>query len=97
MIIVKIKQTDRQITASFEGHAGYERAGKDIVCAGVSALFFALIYGVRKLAPESLTVEGTAITIINPSKEVKGAFTAILEGLRAIGEDYESYLSIRSE
>ena len=53
MIQVNITKSDNQITAVFHGHAGHDKIGKDIVCAGVSALFYALVLGVNKIAPEN--------------------------------------------
>ena len=38
MIHVLVRHSDDSIRATVEGHAGYEVDGKDVVCAGVSAL-----------------------------------------------------------
>ena len=81
MIQVNITKSDNQITAVFHGHAGHDKIGKDIVCAGVSALFYALVLGINKIAPKTAIVSDTTITISNITNETKGAMTAIFEGL----------------
>lgn len=39
------------------GHADFARRGEDPVCAGVSALFWALAYGLREVAGAEARVE----------------------------------------
>ena len=48
----------RTISLSAAGHSGYSEKGQDIVCAGVSALVQALLYGFETvLRVEGLTIE----------------------------------------
>lgn len=51
MIIVSINRNkDGRIKEfSINGHAGFEKAGKDIVCAGVSAISGTAIIGLERL------------------------------------------------
>lgn len=53
MIAVNVRQDG--ITVA--GHAGYAEAGKDIVCAGVSALVQGLIKSVESLASDKIEYE----------------------------------------
>ena len=94
MIQVTITKSDNQLTAVFHGHAGHDKVGKDIVCAGVSALFYALVLGINKIAPKTVTMSDTTITISNITNETKGAMMAIFEGLKAIEHDYPECLKI---
>ena len=41
----------------FEGHAGYDRAGRDIVCASVSALVLNTLNSIEKLTKSEFTCE----------------------------------------
>lgn len=43
MIIAKYTKDGEMHTLSVNGHAGYADKGQDIVCAGVSAIIYALI------------------------------------------------------
>lgn len=51
MIVVSIKRNKKGIIREFviEGHSGFDKAGKDIVCAGVSAISGAAIIGLERL------------------------------------------------
>ena len=53
MIVVNVRQDG--ITVS--GHAGYAEAGKDIVCAGVTALTQTLISSMKGLAGDRIQYE----------------------------------------
>ena len=51
-----IKQTDQEITVI--GHAGYDKPGKDIVCAGISAIATTLIATLEEIGTDmTYTVE----------------------------------------
>ena len=54
--MTQIKQTDQEITV--EGHAGYDKPGKDIVCAGISAITTTLIATLEEIGTDmTYTVE----------------------------------------
>ena len=94
MIEIEVTKTNGGITAAFSGHAGYEQVGKDIVCAGVSALFYALLLGAGRIVPDSLTVQGKTVIVRNITPEIKGALTAVFEGLSAIAEQYPAHVKM---
>ena len=50
MIVVKIRENRLTI----EGHAGYAEPGKDIVCAGVTALTQTLIKSIEDLTEDKI-------------------------------------------
>ena len=57
-----IKQTDQEITVI--GHAGYDKPGKDIVCAGISAIATTLIATLEEIGTDmTYTVESGDIKI----------------------------------
>ena len=53
MIAVSVRKN--KITVS--GHAGYAEAGKDIVCAGVTALIMSLIKSLNDLTEDKIKYE----------------------------------------
>ena len=81
---------------SFAGHANSGPKGKDIVCAGASALFFTLIRCLDKLdddfEPEVFKYgDRTNITLdppISGMHDVKLLFGAFAEGFEMLGNKY---------
>ncbi len=59
MIKITIIRSSNQLLKSvtIEGHAEYDEPGKDIVCAGVSAVTFGAANAVEKLCGIALNVE----------------------------------------
>lgn len=53
MIVVSV----RKDKITIEGHAGYAEPGKDIVCAGVTALTQTLIRSMEDLASDKISYE----------------------------------------
>ncbi len=81
------------------GHAGFAAAGKDIVCAAVSALVLAAAYGVRHHAGARVIVRDGAQADYRMSLSGGGApAQAVLEtavsGLRAIARNYPNHVRI---
>lgn len=80
------------------GHAGQAEEGKDIVCAGVSALVYALAYTLTKLEPKELDItlqKGHAEIRCRPSKQTAQAFTQTKYGLMLIMNGYGEYLDVQ--
>ena len=94
MITIEGKRIGNTLEISFSGHAGYARPGQDIVCAGVSALFYALAFGVNGLIPEAASMEGKTITVTRDTPEIRGAITVVFEGLKAIEREYPEHVKI---
>ena len=82
------------MTAVFNGHAGYAAPGQDIVCAGVSALFYALTAGVERIDAGAIAVDGTTVTVTNFTPAVSGAAAAVFAGLNAIEREYPDCIKI---
>ncbi|MGE5472872.1 MAG: ribosomal-processing cysteine protease Prp [Ignavibacteriales bacterium] len=49
VVLINRKKDGRIKEFSINGHAGFEKAGKDIVCAGVSAISGTAIIGLERL------------------------------------------------
>ncbi len=79
------------------GHAGQDVPGKDIVCAGVSALVNALAYTLTKLEPKELDItlqKGHAELSCMPSKRAAQAFLQTKYGMLLIMSEYGEYLDV---
>lgn len=58
MILVKVERTKNgKIKTFLNGHSGYAKAGRDIVCAAVSALAQGAVIGLTKVLNEDVSVE----------------------------------------
>ncbi len=87
---------------SLKGHAGFAEAGKDIICAAVSALTFNTINSVEELTEDHFELEmdekkgliDFSITdvISSESKVLLNSLVIGLEGIKE--EDNEQYIQI---
>jgi uncharacterized protein YsxB (DUF464 family) len=84
--LIKINVTEKNtgvLKISLSGHAGLNERGKDIVCAGVSALFFALV---KTDGVEVCEKNGAYIITVPPEKRLCGEMA--INGWRMIAEEY---------
>ena len=90
-----------------KGHAGYAERGKDIVCAAVSGIWYALVGKMeresrkRNLTYTYLEKDGEVcieVTWVKHSKEicVWEAFDTVLCGMELIAAQYPENLSIKN-
>lgn len=80
---------------SVEGHAGFGERGKDIVCAGVSAIAQTALYGLQDIAKDAVRFEkreGYLAVTVDPETAREEGPRAVLRtlelGLMAIGRSY---------
>jgi len=95
MIKINVIYSKEKTTIEIDGHAGYSDKGKDIVCAGVSSLYFTL--GSRLLdLDKAIEVNGTEGHAIIVAKTEKGkileSVETILTGFRMLADDYSDYV-----
>ena len=76
------------------GHAGYAEYGKDIVCAGVSALTNAFIDSARKDIAAVEKQGLTRITVTNPTPETQAKLSMLVTGLQGIAKEFPEYVTI---
>lgn len=83
------------------GHSGFAKAGKDIVCAGISILTINFINSVEKLTKTVVETESDEskgylkVTIKDYEKEdVVLLFESLRLGLNGIQENYSKYLRL---
>lgn len=50
MVKVNVSAKSGKMTIEVEGHAGYDAHGRDIVCAGISAILQTAVLGLEAIA-----------------------------------------------
>lgn len=94
MIVVRVREDG--VTVS--GHAGFAGAGKDIVCAGVTALTQTLIKSLNDLTEDKIEGEmssgRTDIKYRNLSKEGKLLVDSFFIGICLIVSEFPGYVRI---
>lgn len=94
MIAVSVRKDRIEIT----GHAGYAEAGKDIVCAGITALTQTLIRSMQGLTRDKVEYEvspGRAdIQYGDLSEEGKLLVDSFFIGVCSIADEFPDYVRI---
>ena len=89
---------------SAKGHAGWGKYGKDVVCAGISALLLTTVLGftdVIKLKPDHFDAKNGKLELLLPEEatesqkhDAKVLLNTLLTGLRAIQKEHHGSLRI---
>ena len=94
MIAVMVRKDGIEIS----GHAGYAETGKDIVCAGVTALTQTLIRSMQGLAKDKIEYEVSSgradIHYRNLSEEGKLLVDSFFIGICEIADEFPEYVRI---
>lgn len=95
MTSIKISQTDNILCFSCTGHAEFGEKGKDIVCAGISALCAALLGRIRDLESEKQTEikkcrvsDGTLVLHFTLTGKAEECYKTVLCGFEFIAKAY---------
>jgi uncharacterized protein len=101
-ILVRFER-HRRIIVAFEvvGHAGFAAAGRDIVCAGVSALVQATTHGLRQHCHQQAAVTDSdarySLRLTGPASACSQALLAtMLSGLQAIARSHPGYIRVQA-
>lgn len=101
MIFITVERQGSVIKKiNIRGHAEFDVKGSDIVCAGVSALFFATVNTLGKLFTEgdSFKVEdmirGNASLTFSDNREVQILALNLLTGFENIKYEYTQFVTI---
>lgn len=86
------------------GHSGYEDKGKDIVCAGISALVINFANSIEEFTDDKFEIklneDGPLFYFKfedEPSSESKLLIDSLVIGLKNIQNDYEKFISLEIE
>lgn len=79
------------------GHAGYSEHGNDIVCAGVSAISYALLGFLHNTKTRELRAEATSgnmALVCRGDADVAAAFEMAVIGYMQISKKYPQYVDV---
>lgn len=83
---------------TIDGHAGYAEAGKDIVCAGVTALTENLVDSIESLTKDTIQYEISPgrvdIYYMNLSEYAKLLVDSFFLGISGIVQDFPEHVKI---
>ena len=92
-----------ELSLTVRGHAGYAEEGKDIVCAGISAVFFSVPAALREKGFKYYAdaEKGFATVQAYPAAEERHScimiFETALAGLKELAKHYPEYVTIKRE
>ena len=94
MIVVKVRENSLII----DGHAGYEEKGKDIVCAGVTALTQTLVKSIEDLTEDKIEYDispgRVGITYRNLSEKARTLVDSFFIGICMIADEFPENVRI---
>ncbi len=103
MVTVQFYRDNQGFTAmELTGHAGYN-PGNDVVCAGISALAFALVGTLKSIDgisftrlqyQDGVTVEIEPFADAEEQAVVDAVFTTVLIGLKQIEKKYPGHIRV---
>ena len=99
--ITVYKQNDIFTGFKVSGHSGYEDSGKDIVCAGISALTIKFINSVEEFMDDRFVCSSNEEDGVidfkfesEPSKESQVLLDSLVFGLENLANDYKEFISL---
>lgn len=84
-----------------DGHAGYAEHGRDIVCAAVSGITYALLAFLEEYSDEVTDVAGPVVesgcffVSCKGTERIQAAFHMAALGLRKIGSQYPDHVMVQ--
>jgi len=98
MIEIIWKAGDRHHVMEIRGHAGYAEHGRDIVCAAVSAIAYALVGHLRNhtvLLEEPCIEPGELVIHARANGQTEPAFEMAFTGFMMISEQYPQFVDCK--
>ena len=99
MIKITIQQKENEICSiTISGHSGYEKSGKDIVCASVSSIAITTVNAILRIDSNALTYEESDgflnIVMQKQSDIISLLITNMLDLLEELETQYSKYIKI---
>lgn len=100
MIHIQVDRTIKGHVIVVQGHANYAEKGKDIVCAGVSALFLTLEESIQQLTVSDVQrvsfndIQGLTISPVTVKTEL--LVKSFVTGVKMIANTYPKYVEVLS-
>jgi uncharacterized protein YsxB (DUF464 family) len=99
--ITVYKANDLYIGFKVSGHSGCEESGKDIVCAGISALTINFINSVEEFMDDRFVCSSNEADGMiefkfeeQPSKESQVLLDSLVFGFENLANDYKEFISL---
>ena len=104
--MTKISMNWEDLTLRISGHAGGGEKGNDIICAGISALTFALVNALEDASARGRTrlnwkedrekaeIRITAVPFSGYITEIRAYYRVIIMGMKAMAEEYPDNIKI---
>lgn len=103
--MIEISVNMKEYCVEVKGHANSAPKGEDIICAGISALFYTLyevLYQnkemLEKKSLKSIMVDGEGTIYCKPKKEYEGnvqmMYLTVLTGLELMAKNYPEYINM---
>lgn len=96
MIKILYRKTEDSFKLKITGHAGYAKKGEDVVCAGISTLYFTLGNYLEKNCDHFSCIEnrnGNA-ELLAYGKEAVAALDVILTGFEMMQAEYPENIQV---
>ena len=100
MIKISIKKEENNIfEVQISGHANYEEAGKDIVCASVSSIVATSVNAIIRINEESINYEEkdgfVKIEVKKQDPITNKLLENMIELLNELANDYKNYIKFK--
>ena len=107
--MIQARMDWKKMVLEMDGHANYAPKGQDIVCAGVSALSFALVNALDKIDHESGMAQMKSIAdgeghmrirarvCWENLSVIRACFLVTVTGLKMLAEQYPEYIKVEEE
>lgn len=101
--MTEIEYNKIELSLTVRGHANYAESGKDIVCAGISAVFFCVpaILREKNFKYFADAEKGFSTVKAYPTAEERHSCAMIFEtafaGLKELAKHYPQYVTIKNE
>lgn len=79
---------------TIKGHSGYADSGKDIVCSGISTLFYALYGYLAKRGGLKAWQANPGDSFITFTKEGKEGLLMFTEGAKMVAENFPEFVKV---
>ena len=98
MIEIKTNESEKYIYIEISGHAGFDRAGRDIVCAAVSMLYQCFLQTVDDQGLVSCEFDDDvhAVRVIR-CEETEHYYNMLMTGLKMLAEQFGEFVAIKGE
>lgn len=97
MIVVKVIKKEHKFETIVTGHSGYAKAGRDIVCASVSAIVQGAVIGLEKvlnLDAQVISSAGYLRFIIEENSDTTLIVKTMVESIKDIANQYPKYVKM---